>query len=347
MKHFFTMLVASAFLYVFLGCDASRGIVASRNAISEDKATAAYSKINTSSKPAAVDSLSRYSKYRAGAGETGKSAEIKTVVYVEVNDNNLRNAGTYVKESDKTPFFDIAIIFAANINYDSENRRAVFFANDNVQHTLENKAQYIEPLQEKGIKVLLSILGNHQGAGIANFPNREAARDFAQQLAHVVERYNLDGIDFDDEWSQYGTNGTGQPNAHSFIMLLQELRTLLPLDKIISFFNYGPAANYLEWNGKKAGDYLDYSYYSSYSWYANYFSVPGMSRQQLSASAVRFQNTPVRIATANAESTIRDGYGVYMMYDLPNADMMDYISAISQKLYGTSVTRETLYEKDY
>jgi chitinase len=59
------------------------------------------------------------------------------------------------------------------------------------------------------MKVVLTILGNHQGAGICNFPTREAARDFAQQLANTVNTYGLDGIDFDDEYSEYGKNGTG------------------------------------------------------------------------------------------------------------------------------------------
>ncbi len=72
------------------------------------------------------------------------------------------------------------------------------------------------------------------GAGICNFPTREAAKDFALQLANTVNTYGLDGIDFDDEYSDYGNNGTGQPNDSSFVMLVQELRALLP-DKIISF----------------------------------------------------------------------------------------------------------------
>jgi hypothetical protein len=36
-----------------------------------------------------------------------------------------------------------------------------------VQEVLDNAATEIAPLQANGIKVLLSILGNHQGAGFA------------------------------------------------------------------------------------------------------------------------------------------------------------------------------------
>jgi hypothetical protein len=41
------------------------------------------------------------------------------------------------------------------------------------------------------MKVVLTILGNHQGAGICNFPTREAAKDFALQLANTVNTYGL------------------------------------------------------------------------------------------------------------------------------------------------------------
>ena len=39
----------------------------------------------------------------------------KMAVYIEVNDINPRNAGSYYLQNDNKPFFDYAIIFAANI----------------------------------------------------------------------------------------------------------------------------------------------------------------------------------------------------------------------------------------
>jgi hypothetical protein len=86
------------------------------------------------------------------------------VMYVEVNDANFLNSGCYSLTTGE-PLFDIAIIFAANINYDVQSRRAVLSLNQNVSEVCLNASTYIRPLQEKGIKVLLSILGNHQGAG--------------------------------------------------------------------------------------------------------------------------------------------------------------------------------------
>ena len=62
------------------------------------------------------------------------------------------------------------------------------------------------------------------------------------QLEQVVNTYHLDGIDFDDEYAEYGKNGTPQPNNSSFIWLLQALRNRLGNDKLITFYNIVPAA---------------------------------------------------------------------------------------------------------
>ena len=115
-----------------------------------------------------------------------------SIAYVEVNDEDLSNVGRYTLE-DGSNAFDVAIIFAANIDYDGTE--AVLSLNERVQATLDDAENQIRPLQAKGIDVSLSVLGNHQGARIANFTSPEAAADFAAQVADVVERYGLDGVD--------------------------------------------------------------------------------------------------------------------------------------------------------
>jgi hypothetical protein len=80
------------------------------------------------------------------------------VAYVEVNNANLLNAGCYELPSGEN-FFDIAIIFASSINYDTLHQRAYLYHNENVTKVLSNLNIYVRPLQQKGIKVLLSILG--------------------------------------------------------------------------------------------------------------------------------------------------------------------------------------------
>ena len=75
---------------------------------------------------------------------------IASVAYIEVNDNSLLNVGRYTLD-DGGAAFDIAVIFAANINYDGESAYLSF--NENVQHVLDNVDTCVRPLQQKGIKV--------------------------------------------------------------------------------------------------------------------------------------------------------------------------------------------------
>jgi hypothetical protein len=261
----------------------------------------------------------------------------KTVCYVEVNNNDFSNVGKYALASGQ-PLFDIGIIFAANINYNTATQKAVLAFNTQVTNVLTNKATYIQPVQAKGIKVLLSVLGNHQGAGVCNFPTQAAARDFAQQLADAVATYGLDGIDFDDEYADYGTNGTGQPNASSFVYLVSALRELMP-DKIISFYYYGPAASRLTYNGVTVGSKVNYSWNAVYGTYS-VPNVAGLTKASLGPAAVDIQSTSASTAATLAQRTKTDGYGIYLTY-LPNTNASSYLSGVSNALYGQATTYGT------
>jgi hypothetical protein len=259
------------------------------------------------------------------------------VCYVEVNNNNMLNAGSYTLQNTNRQLFDVAIIFAANINYDVSKNRAYISNNNNVTKVLNDVNTYVKPLQQKGIKVLLDLLGNHQGAGISNFPNREAAKDFALQVAHTVYTYGLDGVDLDDEYAGYGNNGTGQPNNSSFVMLLQELKAAMP-DKLITFYYYGPATTRQTYNGDLAGNYINYTWNAMYSTY-NAPVVPPLDKSKISAAATWILNsnsgsTSATTLASLATSTKNDQYGVFMWYDLGGTDVANYLSTGSNILYN-------------
>ncbi|MGF7037939.1 endo-beta-N-acetylglucosaminidase H [Mucilaginibacter lappiensis] len=255
----------------------------------------------------------------------------KSVCYVEVNNNDIRNVGNYTLSTGEQ-LFDIGIIFAANINYNTTTQKAELFFNPQVTNVLSNAATYIQPLQAKGIKVMLSILGNHQGAGICNFPTQAAAQDFAQLLSNAVTTYGLDGIDFDDEYADYGNNGTGQPNASSFVYLVTALRQLMPT-KLISFYFYGPASTRLSFNGVTVGSKVDYSWNAIYGTYS-VPNVPGLAASNLGPAAIDIQSTSSSTATSLATQTVNNGYGIYLCYNLPNTDVHTYLSGFSNALYG-------------
>ncbi|MGO2047274.1 endo-beta-N-acetylglucosaminidase H [Brachybacterium tyrofermentans] len=269
----------------------------------------------------------------AAAEPVRRGDRIASVAYIEVNDNSLLNPGQYTLD-DGSPAFDIAVIFAANINYDGE--RAYLHLNENVQHLLDNADTYVRPLQEKGIKVVLSILGNHQGAGFANFPDAEAADRFALEVTTLVRRYGLDGVDLDDEWSEYGKNGTGQPNAFSFVNFVEALRKRLP-NRLITFYVIGPSTEHQEFEGTRVGDLVDYAWNPYYGSFLD-FPVPGLPRSQYGAAAVDLgaSDTSPELVRDLAQRTADGGYGAYVTYQLQTGDQTELVSAMTEPLYGSA-----------
>ncbi|MGX1668834.1 endo-beta-N-acetylglucosaminidase H [Streptomyces sp. NPDC055400] len=255
-----------------------------------------------------------------------------SVAYVEVNNNSMLNVGKYTLANGGGNVFDVAVIFAANINYDTGTKTGTLYFNENVQRVLDNAATEIRPLQQKGIKVVLSVLGNHHGAGFANFPSQQAASAFAKQLSDTVAEYGLDGVDFDDEYAEYGNNGTGQPNDSSFVYLVTALRANMP-DKIISLYNIGPAASRLSYGGVDVSSKFDYAWNPYYGTW----QVPGIAlpKTKLSPAAVEIGGTPQSTVADLARRTVSEGYGVYLTYNLDGADRSADVSAFTGQLYGS------------
>jgi len=253
-----------------------------------------------------------------------------SVAYVEVNNNSMLNVGKYTLAGGGN-VFDIGVIFAANINYNTTTKSAYLYFNPQVQSVLDNVATQVRPLQAKGIKVMLSILGNHQGAGFANFPTQAAAAAFAKQLSDAVTKYGLDGIDFDDEYTEYGNNGTGQPNASSFVYLVTALRAAMP-SKLISLYNIGPSATRLSYGGVNITSKFNYAWNPYYgTWGVPSIALP---KSGLSPAAVQIASTSTSTAASLAQRTVSEGYGVFLTYNLGAADSHTYISNFTRPLYG-------------
>ena len=121
-------------------------------------------------------------------------------IYVETNDTNPLNALEFVLKDSGKLFFDDIILFSANINYNAETGRVYVLNNPNVQFLLDNNEQFLQPLRKRGMKVILGILGNHDAAGVAQLSDM-GCREFAKELAAYCNAYNLDGVGFDDEYS--------------------------------------------------------------------------------------------------------------------------------------------------
>jgi hypothetical protein len=114
----------------------------------------------------------------------------------------------------------------------------------------------VQRLQEAGISVVLSIVGNNGTYGWSNIPE-ESIADFVSYLDQVFVSggYQLDGIDIDDEYY----SGLGGP---SLVPVVQAMRNVFGQNKIISkaLFNdedvIGQLAPYLTMGGIMSyGDY--------------------------------------------------------------------------------------------
>lgn len=190
------------------------------------------------------------------------------------------NAGEYTL-SNGEPFFDIVSIFAANINLDSDGKPYIY-CNEQVTYVLHNADKIIRPLQEKGIKVHLSILGNHDDAGMRSL-SEEGAKAFAKELKYYVDIYGLDGIDFDDEYSSYAEgsfkgsaqSGTGvvastaECTPQNYTNLLKACREELPKENGTAFgiYWYTYSDHPL---GTEVESLIDYTVFGSYGSFMEY-----------------------------------------------------------------------------
>ncbi len=130
----------------------------------------------------------------------------KNLAILEVNDVNPLSV-LEVKFTDGTPFFDGVVLFSSNIQYNADANIVELYHNPNVRTLLEERDTYIKPLQDAGIEVYLSILGNHTPAWLSNLLPATAEL-FAAEVAAAVSEYHLDGVFLDDEWK--GTYGAGE-----------------------------------------------------------------------------------------------------------------------------------------
>lgn len=284
---------------------------------------------------------------RSERPDADKGTGFVTICYIEVNSDNPLNTGEYTMTGSGKPFIDIVNIFAANINYDAENRRPYLHCNDNVQHILDHREQFIVPLQERGIRVSLSVLGNHDVAGIGGLTDAMAV-DFAAELKAFVDTYGLDGIDFDDEWSAYDPDGVvwPEPSSERSARLVYECRRLMP-DKLITVYDIGHSPSG-KVDGIPIGELIDYAYQPFYGTWADgsLQKITGMKRSQYGPYPLNirggcvFHESEMRRLRYDRFSgaPLADPFGVCLLYCLDATDYEEAFDKIGRILYDDGVT---------
>lgn len=255
----------------------------------------------------------------------GKDA-VQTVLYFEINDTNPLNALEFLTESGKY-FFDHIVLFAANINWDPEKKRVYLANNENVQFLLDNNDEYLQPLRKAGMKIIISILGNHDEAGVAQLSDM-GAREFARELAAYCRAYNLDGVAFDDEYSNYpdlSNPWLTVPSTYASSRLVYECKAVMP-EKIVSLYNLGRmySSSLQVIDGIEPGQYCDYAV-GDYGIMA--FPGIGMTLKQCSGMSIELRRGSGDSTERTARSRKEEGYGYYMFF------------ALEPSLYKTQVSR--------
>lgn len=196
---------------------------------------------------------------------TANAAMVKpfNMAYVELNDHQLINVACYERADDHKPFFNFASILAANINGEDPNHPVIYF-NWQIDQLL-NHTDQVAKLQAKGIKVLLSLLNNHQNAGWSCMTDENSINQFADDIVRMVNKYQLDGIDIDDEYSRCNTNNTSLIRIAAAIKNHPGFKGKILSKALFEDYYYFAA----EYHGHKLADYLDYGWEMSY-FYSDY-----------------------------------------------------------------------------
>lgn len=253
----------------------------------------------------------------------------KFTVYIETNDINPLNVGEYTLEGTSTPAIDHVVLFASNIH--GTKSTVELYHNQNQRHILNNVETLVRPLQAKGIKVLLGILGDHTGVGFTNMTEAQM-NSFAQQVADCVNKYGLDGVDFDDEYAECGKiSGTPAPSCANYGLLVQKVRALLP-NKLITAFYYSDSV-YLGFDqaSLNAFDYMWPNFGAGWN------APSGFLTDKWASMSIHYTDEyPWQFEIENAADDY-NGYGAIMMFNLRDEDGSWMMNYFAPKVWGKTV----------
>lgn len=281
-----------------------------------------------------------------GAGTAYRKPEEKqTVLFFEVNDTNPLNALQFQME-DGRYLWNYVVLFAANINYDSEKGEVYIYCNDQVQYILDHNEEIIQPLRKRGIKVLISILGNHDESGLAQL-SEIGAKQFARKVKDLCEAYNLDGVNYDDEYSNSPDLSNPLFTSRSYeagSRLIFETKKAMP-DKTILSYQYGACVGQDYFDGIPCNQWLDIvvgDYGAAGRPYA------GMTLANCSAYSYEMARG-YSISLSKAQAHAASDYGYVMVFGLwaankqGNRSQFTSMDNLAQGLYGSPLKKPQFY----
>ena len=268
----------------------------------------------------------------------------QVIVFFEVNNTNPLNALQFETE-DGHLLIDYLVLFAYNINYDAEKGRVYCFANPQCQYILDHYDEIIKPLRERGMKVIISVLGNHDMAGLAQLSDM-GAREFAKEMAALVYGYGFDGINYDDEYSASPDTSIPwftSPSYEAGNRLYFETKKAMPDKEMISY-QFGAALGNAAVDGVAPGDYMSICVgdYGVKGRPYDGMTVANCSYQ--SSEFAQWRSTPTQGEVTNF---VNSEYGYWMVFSLwndMNQTQRDFnaMNYLAQGIYGTNLKKPTI-----
>ena len=277
--------------------------------------------------------------------------KVKGYLFFEVNDTNPLNAFSFELENGKL-LWDVVVLFAANINYDSEAGRPRIQCNPNVQFLLDNNETYLQPLRKRGIKVLLGLLGNHDMSGLAQL-SKQGAKDFAREVAQYCKAFNLDGVNYDNEYSKnpdLNNPALAPESEEAAARLCYETKQAMP-DKLVTVYDlsymYGvesvDGVDVKEWIDIVVPDYGRRAYPKG-----------NLTYKECAGAAMEFnRGSGTDLTEDEAHNLINKGWGWFMGFaaDPKRYDGMwgrgtfDRLRGGCPVLYGSNLKNPTIFYK--
>lgn len=238
---------------------------------------------------------------------------IKIFSVMEVNDTNPLNVLRYTLKSSGKYMVDCLVMFSGNINYNPETGKVYFFANSQITNILANTEKYLKPLKDRGIKVCMGVMCNHDRACISNLAP-ETAKAFADELTALCDAYDLDGIFWDDEYCRPispAPAGFVSPSNQAWSNLAYEFWKRNPTRWNIAY-GYSSTGYGTDIDGVQSGTFVSYVL-PDYAYGMSDWRFNGMPKNHMGAYSMECARGTVR-SESQLRSMRNAGYGAMMMF---------------------------------
>jgi len=175
----------------------------------------------------------------------------------------------------------------------------------------------VKYLQEKGIVVLLTIMNGDTKLGWSRFSSSDVAQKFVNYLkSEVVHKYDLDGIDIDDEWDM--GNPVVDPVNNSLAMVTELYKASMPEKLITKALFMDKDYFQTNWKGSTLSKNLNYGWEMTY-WMpvmgrVEPYSKDGMKKRSVLCGFSAAPNLRDKNVGSDLKMLLNAGYGGAMLW---------------------------------